>query len=290
MDRDEAWERFKGRHMGKWSGRSTHVDVRTMAQVRLDEYSWSMSDATFSNRDVRVTGTMSGDGWDWKVAYNIGMPSFYVFEDGSYCAEHEMLEVADIPISRLAVEMCLTISATERLRSFLLYDFESILRRVFLLHEVQDDLWEDRYPTSLLSLVGKWRGETKSARLPSVGAGIISYNSSVSFLWQAADDTVRESFTANKDGKIIDKITSYGLVDDEGDLTAIGWGGPEQRSSFLLNCGSYASAPLSIPPGTPWWCEFSCYINERCRRRIRRLFDKEGNAVSHSIITENRAD
>lgn len=211
MDRDSAWKRFSERHLGDWYGRSTHVDVRTMEQVRLDAYTWKMGDATIAPYEVRLSGCMTGNGWTSEVNYRVGSPGFYVFEDGSYCVQHEMLELNDVPLARLAVELCITVTATERVRCFLLYDFESILRRAVLLNEVKEELWEERNQLSLLSLVGRWRGSTTSARLPQLGAGIVSYTSESVFLWRGAD-TVRESLTAttNTDEKTIDQITAYG--------------------------------------------------------------------------------
>eukprot|EP00188_Purpureofilum_apyrenoidigerum_P002556 Plantae.Rhodophyta-Purpureofilum_apyrenoidigerum.ctg26238.p1 GENE.Plantae.Rhodophyta-Purpureofilum_apyrenoidigerum.ctg26238~~Plantae.Rhodophyta-Purpureofilum_apyrenoidigerum.ctg26238.p1 ORF type:complete len:292 (-),score=41.77 Plantae.Rhodophyta-Purpureofilum_apyrenoidigerum.ctg26238:303-1178(-) len=291
MNSYDAWNRFSSRHLGNWSGRSTHVDVRTMDQVRLDSYAWEITEQTKARTEVRVTGSMTGDNWSWELKYNVGASGFFIFEDGSYCAQHEILEIADGPPSRLVVELCLTVSVTERLRCFMLYDFESMLRRVILVNEVKDELWEERNPSTLVSLVGRWQGRTISARVPNLGAGIITYNSESIFLWRAQDDTVRETMTAReKDDEAIKNITSYGKVDDEGDLTAIDWRGPEQRRTMLLNSSSYVSAPLKLPSDSPWWCGFSFFDTLRSRRRISSLYDSSGVPVSHSVVKENRLE
>lgn len=173
----EDWERFSSRHLGEWHGRSlalstTDGSFLSAVNYRLSSTSVCPSQTNPSSlllkcqvRQDSDEPTQSPPGW--LLRYNLD--KFHCFADGSYSADHALTEIPMLlpetkRVTHYAIEIALPVSATERIRTFLLYDKERILEAVLLLEEVRSGLFDTREPLALTTLVGEWKGLSQTFR------------------------------------------------------------------------------------------------------------------------------
>jgi hypothetical protein len=109
--------------------------------------------------------------------------SFWVFEDGSFTSETRLLSLGELlPRATgaipFAIELALTLSATERVRVFLVYDKDSKLESVCLVEETREGLFENRPPLAFTSLVGTWTGQSETLHRPTMNTPFSGFGKS----------------------------------------------------------------------------------------------------------------
>lgn len=268
------------------------------------------------------------EGHELTLRYNVS--GFHVFADGSYSADHFVLDLS--PLTGLetgstpfAVEAALPLSATERVRAFLLYDDSRSLTHIALLEEAIDGLFDTREPLSLTALVGEWRGPretfrhedlprgfgaaispTARARTPytpdelprelqdssAAADGTIRTQGAVRWGWDPAADTVRRStVVSDMRGNELENLALYGRCEAVPgamfDLIRFGTpGDPDESILLALNNGCYVQAPLRRARGVPAAAELCCLITPAFRRCVRRVYGRKGVA-SETLSSES---
>lgn len=172
----EDWDRFASRHLGDWQGRSLAITVPQGALISASSYRLSSPSTALSKTNASsllLTSTLSADvrpapaPAPFLLRYNL--EKFHCFPDGAYSADHTLLEIPHLlpaasSLAHHAIEFALPVSATERIRCFLLYDAARALHALLFLEEVRSALFDTRPPLALTSLVGEWQGQCEIFR------------------------------------------------------------------------------------------------------------------------------
>lgn len=172
----DDWDRFSSRHLGDWQGRSLAISVADGSLVSATSYRLSSQSVTLSKTNessLLLTWTLENESEDAALSTNMllryNLEKFHCFPDGSYSADHTLLEMAHLlpnahRVAHHAIEFALPVSATERIRCFMLYNKARNLENVLLLEEVRSGLFDTREPLALTSLVGEWKGQCETFR------------------------------------------------------------------------------------------------------------------------------
>jgi Domain of unknown function (DUF3598) len=192
-DHGKSWDRFISRHLGDWTGRSLAVTAGAKL-ISAQSYHLSTSSVAPSKANpsyilLSADITPCEDGpidpsadsavgpKEWQTAQQIAsrydIDSMFVFEDGSFTSDSRLLslgrllprEAGAIPF---AIELALMLSATERVRVFIVYDSQSKLESICLAEETREGLFENRPPLAFTSLVGAWNGISETLHRPNV--------------------------------------------------------------------------------------------------------------------------
>lgn len=264
----EDWDRFSSRHLGEWHGRAIALSIPDASLLCSTNYRASSSSVTLSRANPsslllkwiiqRESIDTAANSSEVILRYNLD--KFHCFPDGSYSADHALVELPLILpdmhlIAQHAIEIALPVSATERIRSFMLYDESRVLHTVLILEEVRSGMFDTREPLALTSLVGEWKGlsetfrhekedrrvvgfdpkkgtnsPTRRARrkyseedLPSQlknpsggNDGLIRTKSSVRFGWDPTNGTIRRSTVlSDMQDHELGRSVVYGAVDTE---------------------------------------------------------------------------
>lgn len=185
----EDWDKFSSRHLGEWHGRATALSIPNASLLCATNYRLSSSPTSLSRTNpsslllkwiIQLESTDANTKSSESILrYNLD--KFHCFPDGSYSADHALVELPLIlpdthRVAQHAIEITLPVSATERTRCFMLYDESRMLRTVLLLEEVRSGMFDTREPLALTSLVGEWKGLSETFRheeenMRSVGFG-----------------------------------------------------------------------------------------------------------------------
>lgn len=174
------WDRFTARHLGDWHGRALALSPRDGSLLRACSYQLVTDSVALSrtNRSaVHVAASVVPEGaapQPLLTRYNLD--TFHCFADGSFSAEHFLLGLQAFlppgsPASSSAVELALPLSASERVRCFMLYDGTAELTAVVLLEEARAGMFDSREPLCLSALLGEWRGRSETFRHSDENAG-----------------------------------------------------------------------------------------------------------------------
>ena len=208
----------------------------------------------------------------------------------------------------------MTVSASERVRVFLLYDNQRNLSSVVLLEEVRAGLFDTRAPVALTSLVGEWRGQAETFRHPSpqsrpldsakyspddlppqlknpssTGDGLLRTATTVSFAWDPAKATVRRATILRdmSDNQLGSSVV-YGLVDEAGMFDIARFDTHSSSESLLLTLTNacFISAPIKRIRGVSASAELACLVTPTFRRRILRIYGTN-SVVSDTLASES---
>lgn len=170
----EDWDRFASRHLGEWFGRSLAISVSNGALINalpyhLSSQSVSLSQTNPSSLLLSCTVTSSDDSNSAQLLIRYNLNKFHCFTDGSYSADHTLIDLSLLlppqhRIAQYAIEFALPVSATERVRCFMIYNKLRELDAIILLEEVRSSLFDTREPLAFTSLVGEWRGQSETFR------------------------------------------------------------------------------------------------------------------------------
>lgn len=183
----DDWERFSSRHLGHWHARSLAISVAdgsviSSASFRLSSHAPVQSQTNPSSlllpwsvlHDTSNSHSPDSETAELHLRYNLD--KLHVFADGTYSADHSLLELCSILPSThscvpYAIEFALPASATERVRAFLLYDDNRTLTALLLLEEARSGLFDTRAPLAISSLVGHWAGISETFRHDAASPG-----------------------------------------------------------------------------------------------------------------------
>ncbi len=323
----QDWARFCARHLGDWDGRCVVVVASTGALEGVHEYQLTSKGVSMSksNPSSALINYALSDGRILTLRYDVR--NFHVFADGSYTADHYVLDlsaVTGLPTATpFAVEAALPLSASERVRAFLLYDDTRALTHIALLEEAVGGLFDTRAPLSLTALVGEWRGPRETFRHSSTrgfgdaspttrartpyseedlprqlkdpsGApdGTLRTQGAVRWGWDPVADTVRRAtVVSDMRGKVLQNLTLYGrreaLPGAMFDVVRFGGAGdPDESVLLALNNGCYVQAPLRRARGVPAAAELCCLVTPAFRRCVKRVYGREGVA-SETLSSES---
>lgn len=173
----EDWDRFSSRHLGEWHGRAIALSIPDASLLSSTNYRTSSDSVTLSRTNpssLLLKWNIQPDSTDTatspsEIILRYNPDKFHCFPDGSYSADHALVELPLIlpdahPIAQHAIEIALPVSATERTRSFMLYDESRVLHTLVLLEEVRSGMFDTKEPLALTSLVGEWRGLSETFR------------------------------------------------------------------------------------------------------------------------------
>jgi hypothetical protein len=263
------------------------------------------------------------------VTFRYDTSSFFVFEDGSYSADMRLLTLSSLlPESStvpFAIEHALPVSATERVRVFLIYDAFDQLQTVVHCEETREGLFENRTPLAFTSLLGDWCGQAETlhrtsstSNVPgsSFGAkrqkplprppsfskedlpdelkhssagkdGLMRLQTSVSYRWDPSGNAVRRTTAlADMSGQELGTSIIYGRISQEIGALFDLIRCSDNSIIVPLPSGCYVSAPLSKARGVPASSELGCLITPNYRRRCARTYSTTGLA-SEMIATES---
>lgn len=327
------WHRFADRHLGNWQGRAMLVNPSAKPLHSVD-YSISCSAVSPSttNRSVLLLETtISTDqsNRQSKPSLRYDLSAFHVFLDGAYSAEHTLLDLPlllppEYNLLQSAIELALPVSATERVRSFLLYDKHRTLVAILLLEEVRSHLFDTRAPLALTSLVGEWRGQSETFRHTSRAArpagfgsptsptarakrvyshedvpdelkhpsstddGLLKTNTLVRFGWDPPTKTVRRATDIqDMQNNHLGRSVVYGVIDESGlfDVARFDSSTPSETLLIALNNACFVAAPLNRVQGVPISAELGCLVTAGFRRRIVRMYGPK-SVASETLTSE----
>lgn len=193
-----SWDRFCSRNLGKWTGRSIAVSGDSARLVSSNEYILSVESLSplRSNPDyVQLKANLLLNEFEVEpkqaesdhknmISSRYNASSLWVFEDGSYTADTRFLSLSNIlpreSVIPFAIEHSLSLSATERVRAFFIYDTGDHLETVVILEETREGLFENRAPLAITSLVGNWNGQAEAFHRPPAFSSFRGFGSSKS--------------------------------------------------------------------------------------------------------------
>lgn len=174
----DDWERFSSRHVGEWHIRALAISVSDGSLLSSGSFvitsqppkrSRINPSSLLLKWNVRDAGSETALRGESELLLRYNLDKLHVFADGSYSADHTLVELDWIlppayAIAQHAIEFALPVSATERVRAFLVYDERRVLRCLLLLEEARSGLFDTREPLSLTSMTGEWRGVSQTFR------------------------------------------------------------------------------------------------------------------------------
>ena len=177
----EDWDRFSSRHLGEWHGKSLALSAKDGSLIKARNYILQSNEPSLSRTNpssVILPCTIWDTGNEDDIQQNpqkeelsirYNLEKLHCFAEGSYSADHSILDLSFFlspshGVIQAAIEFSLPISATERTRSFLLYNKDRVLTTILLLEEARSGLYDTREPLALSSLVGEWKGQSETFR------------------------------------------------------------------------------------------------------------------------------
>jgi hypothetical protein len=340
FDVSPSWDRFCSRHLGEWTGRSVAISASTARIVSSSSYTLrtksvapSRSNPNFVLLSAELNSTTCESGEEHvsmpDVTFRYDTSSFFVFEDGSYSADMRLLTLSSLlpegSTVPFAIEHALPVSATERVRVFLIYDTLDQLQTVVHCEETREGLFEDRTPLAFTSLLGDWCGQAETLHrttsssnsagsgfgtnrqkhlprpplfskedLPdelkhsSAGKdGLMRLQTSVSYRWDPSGNAVRRTTAlADMSGQKLGTSTIYGRISQDSEALFDIIRCSDNSIIVPLPSGCYVSAPLSKARGVPASSELGCLVTPNYRRRCVRTYSATGLA-SETVATES---
>ncbi|KAA8496594.1 hypothetical protein FVE85_0323 [Porphyridium purpureum] len=341
----ESLSRLKEQWAGVWHGRATQWSAATGSCITADSarFEYVVSNARVEQNDsgddalTRVSGEITtGAGEQSRHAFTLryNCEDVFVFSDGgSFSSEHWMFEGYPYGprgasagfLTTMAIEHCVSLSATERFRCFVCYDAAKCLERIVLCEEVRDACWENRDPLSIVSLLGTWQGQARMKRSKVAGSGFMNFDLISTFGWDGeaavrrsqkmqarlSDALISEKSASDAQQKrpkvpaTVDEIlrlnnvsqgaakqeeptitTTYGEYD--GNNRIILGSAPHTHVMYLLSHGAYVVSPASLDLNVPWNSEFALHLSEDNRKRVVRLYTKDNVPASDVLSVESR--
>jgi hypothetical protein len=264
------------KNLGAWQGSFTrlsaqgelHEDVATVVTLEGINQNQTVRQ-TLQYFDDRQTLTQ-----EKVLEYSSLGRGVLFFEDGAF--SQGSMQAA--PFSDFGAEFGF-ICGDRRLRLVELFDKTNALANFTLIREQRlGHPHPLQSPLTVSQLLGTWRGEATTLypdwRTPD------TYSTTLT-LDQEGDRLHQRLTTAQLDLMSTAQIQGSTLRFDQGRF-------PIQV--LLLPAGASASAPLTLPKGTPFFLEAGWLIEETLRQRMIRSYDAQGGWTSLTLVTERKTE